>query len=119
MSKQLDLDTNTFVFYNANPKNIIVGDCSIRTVSKALNISWDESLQQLVDIAMIQKRSPGSREVLNQLLELHGFVKMKQPIKPNNKKYRIYEFLEQLEPEKKYANSRIRWMASYYLYWGE
>ena len=32
-----------WVFYNPNPKGARVGDCAIRAVSKALNLTWEEA----------------------------------------------------------------------------
>lgn len=38
-----------FVSYNANPNNMRVGDCVIRSISKALGQSW---LQTYIDLCI-------------------------------------------------------------------
>ena len=32
-----------YVFYNPNPKNRRVGDCSVRAISKALGSDWQDA----------------------------------------------------------------------------
>lgn len=38
-----------FVYYNANPKDEIIGDCVIRSISLALNIDYDIVIKLLIN----------------------------------------------------------------------
>lgn len=40
-----------FVYYNANPENIKIGDCVIRAISTALDKPYTDILYQLYDIS--------------------------------------------------------------------
>ena len=39
--------------YNPNPKGACVGDCTVRAISKALNQSWEDTLE--MDIVELLK----------------------------------------------------------------
>ena len=45
-------DTNTFHFYNANPKNKYTGDCVIRAISTALEQSWEQTIKELTELGI-------------------------------------------------------------------
>lgn len=40
-----------FKYYNANPLNRMVNDCSVRAISLATNTSWDETFDKLSHFA--------------------------------------------------------------------
>lgn len=63
-----------YAYYNPNPfhrKNI--GDCTIRCLSKALNISWDSAYIDLASQGFFLKDMPSSNVVLNSYLHSKGF----------------------------------------------
>lgn len=85
-----------YEFYNANPKNRLnASDCVYRAISLALDITWEEALKELVEIALKLKYSPNSDKVIEVYLKEKGYVKEKQPRKVDNKKYTTYEFAQE------------------------
>ena len=63
-----------FVYYQPNPlKKGGIGDCSVRAVSKALNIPWDSAYIDLVTQGYFLKDMPSSNTVLNSYLHSKGF----------------------------------------------
>lgn len=64
-----------FVSYNANPNNMRVGDCVIRSISKALDQSW---LQTYVDLCIqgyLMCDLPSSNSVWGAYLKNKGFTR--------------------------------------------
>lgn len=43
-----------FKYYNANPRNRRVNDCTVRAISLATNRTWDATYQELSDFAQAQ-----------------------------------------------------------------
>lgn len=72
-------DTETFHFYNANPKNHRTGDCVIRAIATATGKSWDEVLIGLTETALKHKQSPCDAACYDKYLKSIGWVKHKQP----------------------------------------
>ena len=79
-------DTSTFKYYNANPKNRKTGDCVIRAISKATGMSWDETLDGLVESSHKHKYCIASPEGFGRYLESLGWEKQKQPREYDNTK---------------------------------
>ena len=77
--------------YNANPKNRKTGDCTTRALSIVLGISWEDALKLQYECAIKTKYGPFNKETLDRIMTEHGWVKMKQPRKENNKKYLVGE----------------------------
>ncbi len=64
----------SYVYYNPNPKNMkTVGDCTVRAISKALNISWETAFIDLVMQAYEMADMPSSNAVMNAYLRTKGF----------------------------------------------
>ena len=95
-------DTATFHYHNANPKNRITGDCRIRAISVACEVPYN---QVVMDLAKIQCET-GYDQCCNQgidiLLKQYGWVKHKQPRKPDNTKYTGVEFCERARTYENY-----------------
>lgn len=85
-------DTDTFKWYNANPKHNITGDCVIRAISKATNKDWYETLDNLCNIGKELGDVPNCDIAYETYLNNEGFTKMKQPKKASGKKYTANEF---------------------------
>lgn len=85
-------DTNTFHFYNANPKNKFTGDCVIRALCTAMNKPYEEVLKELCENSLKTGYSIASTENYDRYLKLQGWIKHKQPKKINNTKYTGEEF---------------------------
>ena len=64
-----------YVYYNPNPVAARVGDCAVRAISKALNISWDEAFDILVNTARMRADMPNSNAVIDEVLSDYGFHK--------------------------------------------
>lgn len=91
-------DTETFHWYNANPKGRIgTGDCLIRAIAGASDLSWDEVLDGLVAISHKTKRSIGDDETYRSFLESIGFTQMRSPKKENGQWYTGAEFCYALD----------------------
>ena len=69
-------DTECFKWHNQNPKGRLADDCVLRAVSLATGLSWDDTLDKLVEIAHKRKDSPV--DMYPYLLESLGFEKQKQ-----------------------------------------
>lgn len=67
-------------YYNPNPVGrSSVGDCSVRAISKALKISWDDAYDLLTDAAKQMGDMPNSNSVISAVLRMHGFFKENLP----------------------------------------
>lgn len=60
-------------YYNPNPTGRSVGDCAIRAVTKALNITWDEAYNLIADAGKKMGDMPSSDSVWGAVLRMHGF----------------------------------------------
>lgn len=66
----------TFRYYNPNPRNRSgVGDCTVRAVSKALNISWESAYIDLVIQGYLLADMPSSNVTMDLYLRSQGFSK--------------------------------------------
>lgn len=64
-----------YQYYNPNPGNKAVGDCAVRAVSKALNISWDKAYAKIVVSGFRLNDMPSSDNVWGSVLRMNGFVR--------------------------------------------
>ncbi len=98
MSRKIKMpaETSTYYPYNANPSGKRTGDCVIRAFSYALNITWDQVLDELVQMSHNLKYAPLSVENYDRVLVRHGWIKQKMPKKLDNRRYRGNEFCEYL-----------------------
>lgn len=62
-----------------NPAGRTVGDCSVRAVSKALNISWEEAYIEMCKAGLLMADMPSSDAVWGSVLRQHGFYKKAIP----------------------------------------
>ena len=62
-------------YFNPNPVGRMVGDCSVRTISAALDVSWDEAFDLLAHNAREMCDMPSSDSVIGSVLRQHGFVR--------------------------------------------
>lgn len=86
-------DTNTFHYYNANPKNRITTDCTIRAMSEATGIDYYSMVMKLAEYHCRHGVDPRDGGVgMNGFLEELGYVKYRQPRKEDGTKYTGSEF---------------------------
>lgn len=64
-----------FVYYNPNPEGHRVDDCSIRALTKALNVDWDTAFALVSAEAFKQKNMPSANVVWGAVLYRHGFIR--------------------------------------------
>lgn len=93
------MDTQYFHYFNANPKRKATGDCVIRALSLATGKSWADILRMLCDISVITGYMVEDTRTYDKLLMGLGWLKQRQPRKPDNTKYTGREFCEKLEFE--------------------
>ena len=67
-------------YYNPNPVGATrVGDCAVRAISKALNITWDEAFDVLTKAAKNMGDMPSSNNVISAVLRMNGFYRENLP----------------------------------------
>lgn len=64
-----------FQYYNPNPCKRAVGDCSVRAISKALDLNWDEAFRLVSEMAFNMCDMPSSDAVWGAVLRKNGFYK--------------------------------------------
>ena len=87
-------NTETFRYYNANPKNRITGDCRIRAISVACEIPYNQVVMDLAEIQCETGYDQTANQGISILMKRYGWEKQKQPRKPDNTKYTGGEFCE-------------------------
>lgn len=80
-----------FKNFNVNPKNRKTGDCSTRALVGTLGIKYEEALKLQMKYSLKTFYDPTSKQVMEKVLNEFGYIKMKQPRKPDNKKYTVRE----------------------------
>lgn len=64
----------SYVFYNPNPHNRIVGDCVVRAISRLLEKDWDTSYAMVTLQGFTLKDMPSSNDIWGACLLDEGFV---------------------------------------------
>ena len=70
-------DTDTFHYYNANPKNKLTGDCWLRAVCTGLDQDYNQTLREMVEVHLKTGYELSSNEAMAKYLATKGWVKMK------------------------------------------
>lgn len=68
-----------FIFYNPNPAGRIVGDCSVRAISKALRVDWETAYIAIVMNGYEMGDMPSSDGVWGSVLRQNGFYRSAIP----------------------------------------
>lgn len=68
-----------FRFYNPNPAGTRVGDCSVRAISKALGLDWEQSYTDLCLYGLTMHDMPSSNSVWGRLLQNNGYMRHPAP----------------------------------------
>ena len=74
------------------PNDHVTGDCSIRAVCGALNLSWHTALDKLVEKAHKLTEAPTSRESVEALLKDNNFVWHPVTVVAGSKRPKVSEF---------------------------
>lgn len=70
---------NMWVEYNPNPCHRSVGDCAVRALTKALNVSWDEAYEMMNKKGYELCDMPSGNAVWGAVLREHGFHRATLP----------------------------------------
>lgn len=89
-------DTDTFHYFNANPKNKITTDCVIRALSAGMQKPYNEIVMDLAKLQCETGIDPSNNKMIDKYLTSHGWTRCKQPRKVNGKKYTGEEFCRKL-----------------------
>lgn len=76
---------------NKNPMGKKTGDCTTRAIANVLDITWEKAIQEQCEGAIKTSYSLCSNEVIDYVMNKYGYVKMKQPRKLDNKKFKVVE----------------------------
>lgn len=68
-----------FQKYNPNPTKRNVGDCAIRAIAKALDISWEQAYAKLCANGYMMGDLPNANSTWGALLRQNGFVRENLP----------------------------------------
>lgn len=68
-----------FLELNLNPMARRVGDCAVRAVALALDVSWEDAFGLLADAAFSMCDMPSSDAVWGAVLRQHGFYRAAIP----------------------------------------
>ena len=85
-------DTETFKYFNANPKGNHTTDCVVRAICMALGESWEDISRVLSEFAISNFMSPCDPKLYEKFLYSIGVAKRSQLRKENGKKYTAGEF---------------------------
>lgn len=65
-----------YIHFNNNPVGrTSVGDCSVRAISKALNISWDDAHDLLSETSKQMGDVMNANDVISAVLRMNGFYR--------------------------------------------
>lgn len=65
----------SYIYYNPNPTQRRVGDCSVRAVAKALNVDWETAYIMIVMNGYAMGDMPSSDSVWGSVLRQNGFYR--------------------------------------------
>jgi hypothetical protein len=89
-------ETTTFHYHNANPKGRITGDCTFRAICTALNQSWSQTVMEMAEMSCQTGYAINDKKGIERYLKSKGWIKHKQPRKPDNTKFTGKEFCDEL-----------------------
>ena len=84
---------------NVNPKGRKTGDCSTRALVGCLGLKYDDVLDLQLKFVKKYYYDFTSRQCVEKILSDFGYIKMKQPKKPDGTKYRVNEIDKILSKE--------------------
>jgi hypothetical protein len=69
----------SFIYFNPNPVMRTVGDCAVRAVAKALDISWEDAYAKIIVNGFRMGDMPSADSVWGAVLRQNGFYKKAIP----------------------------------------
>lgn len=89
-------ETDTFVYYNRNPKNRLTSDCVVRAISTAMDIDYDRVLFEMAYIASETGYGVTDTKCVDAYMKHYGWKKYRQPRHRDNTKFTGRQFCEWL-----------------------
>lgn len=89
-------ETRSFMYFNANPKNRITGDCWLRAVCTGLGEDYNQVLREMVEVHLETGYELSDDKAVDRYLKSKLWTKQKQPRKDDNTKYTGKEFCDWL-----------------------
>jgi len=68
-----------YINYNPNPAQRTVGDCAVRALAKALNITWEDAYEEVATNGYRMADMPSSDSVWGSVLRMNGFYRQNIP----------------------------------------
>lgn len=93
-----------FVFYNANPKNKVGGDCVIRAICTSLGQSWEDTVREMTEMGIKLGYVLNDKHVYEKYLESKGFIKHSEPRDENNCKITVKTAIKKINLNNAVAN---------------
>lgn len=90
-------DTDTFHYYNANPKNRITGDCAFRAISTALDQDYNQTVMEMAELMCKTGYALDDTKGIKAYLESKGCVIHSQPRHSDGTKYTGTEFCKEFK----------------------
>lgn len=84
--------SQTYHYYNCNPRNKLTDDCVIRAISSSTGDSWEKTIKKLTEYSIKTGYMLNTPECYGKYLEDMGYVKQKQPMHKDGTKLRFKEF---------------------------
>lgn len=90
-------ETKYFVYQNPNPKELWTGDCTVRCVSIALNISWEEAYELLVEEGKRLYTVMSNMDCVEEVLKKNGFIRIPISVRKGQKRPTMRKLLAKPE----------------------
>lgn len=100
-------DTTTFHFFNANPKGRITGDCVTRALCTALEIPYNQAVMEQAEVQCKTGYDNATAQGIDYYLKTKGWVKHKQPRKPDGTKYTGEEWCKEISHSPWFIGKKI------------
>ena len=88
-------NTDSFIYYNANPKNRKTSDCVFRAISKFLDQDYNMTIMEMAELSCKNGYCINSKKQIEIYLSNKGLIKHRQPRKDDNAKFTGKEFVKQ------------------------
>ena len=69
----------SYIYYNPNPLNLSVGDCTIRAISKVTGMDWKDTYLRLLIQGYSMYDMPSANRVWGEYLKNLGFIRKLLP----------------------------------------
>jgi len=89
-------ETDSFIYFNQNPKNKITGDCTFRAISLALEQDYNTTVMEMAAMMCKTGYALDDSKGIDYYLKSKGWVKHSQPRMYDNTKYTGKQFAKWL-----------------------